>query len=175
MDWDMLRETAKTNAKRMADKSVDFINEANDTSKKSNQETKLKLMNKSWGQTKVTFIRKDVEGLYYISNLYNEELPRFTFENLEFEGSTIIQETKGNIKKKSRTGSALAGGLILGPIGAVAGASRKRKNKVNTKTTSKETEGKGVLHLRNMETKEISSLKFTATGTELSNIERFFN
>lgn len=170
MDWDKLKE----NAKKVADKSKELANEANENRQKSKQETKLKLRNKFMGQTKTTTVRKDINGMYYISNAYSEDSPRFTFENLEFGGSTVIQKTTGDVNQQGRAGSALVGGMLAGGAGAVIGGSRKRKSKVDTTTTSEEKEGKGVLHLRDVESNEIKSIKFQATASEILNMERFF-
>lgn len=170
MDWDKIKESAK----KVADKTKELANDANETRIKSNQETKLKFKNKVMGQTRTTTVRKDTEGLYYLSSIYSEDADRYTFENLEFGGSTIIQKTTGSTSTQGRAGSALVGGMLAGPVGSIVGGARKRKGKIDTTTTNEEKEGKGVLHLRNAETNEVKSIKFLATASDLSNMERFF-
>ena len=132
----------------------------------SNQELKMKL-----GRTPV---RKDIDGYYYIAPNYSKDAERYTFENFEFAGSQITQETIGQIKKQGRMGYALAGGALLGSVGAVAGASRKRKDKINTKTTNKEKPGKAKVYLRSIEDQQIKTINFKATQAEAENVIRFF-
>ena len=162
MDLDRLKEATQSFANKTKDTAIGM----NELRKKSNKESKIKLKN--------TVVRKDIEGSYYLSNSYDENLPRYSFERIEFQGSQIKTKTTGDVKKQSRVGSAITGGLIMGPIGGIAGASRKRKDKINSTTVQEEKPGKGIVHLRNKETNEIKKIKFLATQSEFLNIERFF-
>lgn len=132
----------------------------------SNQEMKMKL-----GRTPV---RKDIDGYYYIAPNHSKDAERYTFENFEFAGSQITQETIGQIKKQGRMGSALVGSALLGRDGAIVGASRKRKDKINTKTTNKEKPGKAKVYLRSIEDQQIKTINFKATQAEAENVIRFF-
>lgn len=170
VDWNKL----KGQAMNIADKTKEKVGEANELRKKSNQETKLKVTTRGFGSGNSTTVRKDVNGSFYLSAIYSEKEPRYDFENLEFAGSTVTQKTVGEVKKQGRVGSTVVGGLLAGGVGAVAGASRKRKDKVNTVTTQEEKPGKGTIYLRNQETGEIKTLKFLATQAEAENYLRFF-
>ena len=59
------------------------------------------------------------------------------FEVLEDGGSIAKGTTKGKVSGK--TGSAIVGGLLFGPVGAVIGASGKRKTSSKTTTVTKNT------------------------------------
>lgn len=167
VDWNKVKSTGM----QWGDKTKEKFNDANELRKKSAQETKLTLK----GSMSSTAVRKDINGDYYLSTMYSETEPRFAFENIEFAGSTITERTIGDIKKQGRSGSALVGGLLAGGVGAVAGASRKKKSKVNTKTTAEEKAGKGKVHLRSLDSHEIKTIKFKATSAEFDNIVRFFS
>lgn len=171
MDW-------KEKARSFGEKTKELSANAREYRRKDKKELKLKLSYKTFGQIKTNIIRKDTNGNYYISRTYNEDLPRYALEHIEFEGSTITQETltKGSTKEKGRSGSALLGGALLGPVGALAGASRGRKGKTNAKSITKKNEkpGKGKIYLRETETNNLKEIKFEATESEISNIERFF-
>lgn len=170
VDWNKV----KGQALDLADKAKEKANEANENRKKSQQETKIKLVYSNMVQKKSTIIRKDVNGDYYVSQFYSEEAPRMDFENIEFEGSTITSKTSGTTETQGRMGSSLVGGALLGHTGAIIGSSRKKKGKINTTTTQEEKPGKGVLYLRDQDTKEIKPIKFQATESELNNYLRFF-
>lgn len=161
---------------------VEFTEWADDTFRKlrenrakGKQETIMKINNKSFGVASITSIRKDINGLFYISPLYNETAERFTFENLQFSGSKTTQHTKTKGKLKGRSGSALVGGAILGPVGAIAGGSRKRKLNSVSVTETKDAPGKGTIFLRSVTSNTIKTVKFTATQAKFLNIKRFFD
>lgn len=123
-------------------------------------------------------IRKDVLGKYYVSNKYDQDAPRFSFERISWNGSTFTQETitKGDVKTQSRAGSALVGGMIAGPAGAIIGGSRKKKSKVDTKstTTTKEDGSEAIIYLRNSEDHSIKEIKAIFTTSDMNNAGSFF-
>lgn len=170
VDWNRLKDQALD----LSDKAKEKANEAKELRSKSKQETKTILSNTVMGRTKNTTVRKDVTGDFYLSKTYDENAERFTFENIEFGGSSIISNTTGEVNTQGRTGSSLVGGMLAGGAGAVIGSSRKKKSKVNTTTTQQETIGKGLLHLRSKDTNEIKSIKFQTTKSGLDNYIRFF-
>lgn len=154
------------------------VNKTIDNHNESKKEQKVTVVTKSFGQQKNVVIRKDVESNYYLSSGYNPNSPRFTFERLDWGGSTFTQETitKGNIKTQGRVGSAIVGGAIAGSVGAIVGGSRKKKSKVDTKstTTTTETGSKATIYLRKQEDDSIKEIKTTLTTAQANNLERFF-
>ena len=123
MDFKKLKELAKS----AVDKTAEGISKANDIRKKAALETKITLPASNQFSSPTT-IRKTVDGQYYIG-LYSEEPVLYEFENFSFSGSTIIERTTttGKTKQKGRVGSVLLGGAIAGPIGAIAGGAREKK------------------------------------------------
>lgn len=121
-------------------------------------------------------IRKDIEGYYYLSNKYDPQAPRYTFERFTWGGSTISQETttKGDIKTKGRMGQTLVGAAVAGPVGGLIGASGKRKSKVETtsKTTTTEVGSEGVLYFRGLDG-TVKEVKVFLKAAEAENLERF--
>ena len=122
MDFKKLKELAKT----AVDKTAEGLDKANEMRKKASLETKITLP-ASNQFTSSTTIRKTVDGQYYIG-LYSEEPVLYEFENFSFSGSTVIERTTttGKNKQKGRVGSTLLGGVIAGPIGAIAGGARAK-------------------------------------------------
>lgn len=173
MDYSKIKDLAK----KATEKTADGISSMNEMRKKAAQETKI-----SFGKTT---IRKTIDGLYYIG-FYSETPELFEFENFQFEGSTIVEHTKttGTTKQKGKKASALfgivTGSALGGPFGAIAGgvvgASGKRKGKINSTsvTTQEEKPGVAKLHLRNVETSEIKTIKAKITNAQAENIRSFF-
>lgn len=124
-------------------------------------------------------IRRDLNDYFYISNKYDPDAPRYTFDHFTWGGSTFTQTTttKGEINTQGRSGSALVGGAIAGPIGAVFGGARKKKSKVDTTsmTTSNETGSKATIYLRNVSDQTIKEINTNLTSAEARNIENFFS
>lgn len=175
MDWEKAKADAIVNIKDFSEKMDKMAKESKEKGIRAKQETKIKLTKKVLGQVQYIYIRRDINGLYYISPVFNEYSPKFEFENLEFKGSKIIQKTTGTSEQQGRAGSALVGGLLAGSTGASIGGSRRRKSKIDTTTKIEEKEGKGVIYLRNLEDGTIKKVKFLANSADLANIERFFN
>lgn len=124
-------------------------------------------------------IRKRMDDTYYFGTIpIANPAKLYTFEGIDHTGSTFstVSRTAGKTKQQGRAGSALAGGLLFGPVGAVVGASRKRKGRINTKTTHEERESKGLIDVafRNVDTHEVHYISARVTNNEAANIERFF-
>lgn len=172
MDFKKLKDIAKT----AVDKTAEGLDKANEMRKKASLETKITLP-ASNQFTSSTTIRKTVDGQYYIG-LYSEEPVLYEFENFSFSGSTIIERTTttGKTKQKGRVGSALLGGVIAGPIGAIAGGARAKNGTINSTsvTTQEEKPGSASVLLRNITTGEIKTISTKLTQAQANNVERFF-
>lgn len=172
MDFNKIKELTK----KAIDKTAEGLNNANDMRKKAALETKITLP-ASNQFSKPTTIRKTVDGQYYIG-LYSETPELFEFENFQFEGSTIIEHTTttGKTTQKGRVGRVLLGGAVAGPIGAIAGASGKKKGTINSTsvTTQEEKPGAASISLRNVNTGEIKTISTKLTQAQANNVERFF-
>lgn len=171
MDW---KDQIKRTGSNLLDGAKNTYSKAKVYRDKSAQERKIRVDYDGVIRKTAETIRQDVEGYYYLSPMYNEEAERFTFETVEFEGSTVIAKTETKGEQKGRAGSALVGGLIAGPVGAAVGGSRKRKHKEKSKTVQEEKPGKGNIFLRSVETGEIKKVAFTATQQQFENIRLFF-
>lgn len=173
MDFKKLKDIAKT----AVDKTAEGLDKANEMRKKASLETKITLP-ASNQFTSSTTIRKTVDGQYYIG-LYSEEPVLYEFENFSFSGSTIIERTTttGKTKQKGRVGSALLGGVIAGPIGAIAGGARAKNGTINSTsvTTQEEKPGSASVLLRNITTGEIKTISTKLTQAQANNVERFFD
>jgi hypothetical protein len=127
------------------------------------------------------FIRKDGDGYYYFSKKYDNSSERFLFENYFWNGSTYtsttIANTQGSINQKGRSGSALVGGLLAGPAGAIIGSSRGKKSKVDTTTTSNTTKQElgsdAKITFKSANTGEIKNIQVYATQSINDNLLRF--
>ena len=163
-------------AKSAIDKTAEGISKANDIRKKAALETKITLPTSNQFSSPTT-IRKTVDGQYYIG-MYSEEPVLYEFENFSFSGSTIIERTTttGKTKQKGRVGSALLGGVIAGPIGAIAGGARAKDGTINSTsvTTQEEKPGSASVLLRNITTGEIKTISTKLTQAQANNVERFF-
>ena len=172
MDFKKLKDIAKT----AVDKTAEGLDKANEMRKKASLETKITLP-ASNQFTSSTTIRKTVDGQYYIG-MYSEEPVLYEFENFSFSGSTIIERTTttGKTKQKGRVGSALLGGVIAGPIGAIAGGARAKDGTINSTsvTTQEEKPGSASVLLRNISTGEIKTISTKLTQAQANNVERFF-
>lgn len=173
MDFKKLKELAKT----AVDKTAEGLDKANEMRKKASLETKITLPATNQF-TSSTTIRKTVDGQYYIG-LYSEEPVLYEFENFSFSGSTIVEHTTttGKTKQKGRVGSALLGGVIAGPIGAIAGGARAKNGTINSTsvTTQEEKPGSSSVLLRNIVTGEIKTISTKLTQAQANNVERFFD
>lgn len=172
MDFKKLKELAKT----AVDKTAEGLDKANEMRKKASLETKITLPASNQFSSPTT-IRKTVDGQYYIG-LYSEEPVLYEFENFNFSGSKIIEHTTttGETTQKGRIGRVLLGGAIAGPIGAIAGASGKKKGTINSTsvTTQEEKPGSASVLLRNIATGEIKTISTKLTQAQANNVERFF-
>lgn len=172
MDFKKLKNIAKT----AVDKTAEGISKANDIRQKAALETKIVLPESNKFSSPTT-IRKTVDGQYYIG-LYSEEPVLYEFENFSFSGSTVIERTTttGKTKQKGRVGSALLGGVIAGPIGAIAGGARAKNGTINSTsvTTQEEKPGSASVLLRNIATGEIKTISTKLTQAQANNVERFF-
>lgn len=107
-------------------------------------------------------LRSDKSGNYYFSNSFDEHADKFILTNYQWNGplydTVSTTRTTGNDKKQGRAGSAIVGGVVAGPVGAVVGASRKKNTKVDrtsvTTTTQKELDTECILTFINVETSE---------------------
>lgn len=173
MDFKKIKELAKT----AVDKTAEGLDKANEMRKKASLETKITLPATNQF-TSSTTIRRTVDGQYYIG-LYSEEPVLYEFENFSFSGSTIIEHTTttGKTKQKGRVGSALLGGVIAGPIGAIAGGARAKNGTINSTsvTTQEEKPGSASVLLRNIVTGEIKTISTKLTQAQVNNVERFFD
>lgn len=173
MDFKKLKDIAKT----AVDKTAEGISKANDIRQKAALETKIVLPESNKFSSPTT-IRKTVDDQYYIG-LYSEEPVLYEFENFSFSGSTIIERTTttGKTKQKGRVGSALLGGVIAGPIGAIAGGARAKNGTINSTsvTTQEEKPGSASVLLRNIVTGEIKTISTKLTQAQANNVERFFD
>ena len=92
------------------------------------------------------FLRTDKDGMYYFVNSFSEVADRQYLVDFQWAGPSynVISRsvTTGKDKHSSNAGKAVVGGLLFGPLGAVAGATSKRNTKVNhqTVTTSEQVE-----------------------------------
>lgn len=86
--------------------------------------------------------RRSENGCYYFGNTFIENAGSLKLIDFIWDGPQydIISKTTGKNKTKGRAGSALVGAALAGTAGAIIGASRGKKTKVNTKTTSKQKE-----------------------------------
>ena len=172
MDFKKLKDIAKT----AVDKTAEGISKANDVRKRAALETKIILPASNQFSSSTT-VRKTVDGQYYIG-IYSEEPVLYEFENFSFSGSTVIERTTttGKTKQKGRVGSALLGGVIAGPIGAIAGGARAKNGTINSTsvTTQEEKPGSASVLLRNIATGEIKTISTKLTQAQANNVERFF-
>lgn len=172
MDFKKLKDIAKT----AVDKTAEGISKANDVRKRAALETKIILPASNQFSSSTT-VRKTVDDQYYIG-IYSEEPVLYEFENFSFSGSTVIERTTttGKTKQKGRVGSALLGGVIAGPIGAIAGGARAKNGTINSTsvTTQEEKPGSASVLLRNIATGEIKTISTKLTQTQANNVERFF-
>lgn len=172
MDFKKLKDIAKT----AVDKTAEGISKANDVRKRAALETKIILPASNQFSSSTT-VRKTVDGQYYIG-IYSEEPVLYEFENFSFSGSTVIERTTttGETKQKGRVGSALLGGVIAGPIGAIAGGARAKNGTINSTsvTTQEEKPGSASVLLRNIATGEIKTISTKLTQAQANNVERFF-
>lgn len=172
MDFNKIKELTKN----AIDKTAEGLNKANDMRKKAALETKITLPASNQFSSPTT-IRKTVDGQYYIG-LYSETPVLYEFENFNFSGSKIIEHTTttGKTEQKGRVGRVLLGGAMFGEIGAIAGASGKKKGTINSTsvTTQEEKPGAASISLRNVNTGEIKTISTKLTQAQADNVERFF-
>lgn len=172
MDFNKIKELTKN----AIDKTAEGLNKANDMRKKAALETKITLPASNQFSSAAT-IRKTVDGQYYIG-LYSETPVLYEFENFNFSGSKIIEHTTttGKTEQKGRVGRVLLGGAMFGEIGAIAGASGKKKGTINSTsvTTQEEKPGAASISLRNVNTGEIKTISTKLTQAQANNVERFF-
>lgn len=158
----------------------DFIDDNLDKRNEDKKEQKITVyVKKAFSKNKQPLvIRKDIKDLYYLSNKYDPDAIRYNFERISWGGSTFTQttHTEGEIKTKGRMGSAMIGAGLAGTPGAMIGASRGRKSKVNTKstTTSQEHGSEAIIFLRNIETDKIEEIKTQVNSAGFSNLQQFF-
>lgn len=168
--------------KKLKQKATDFMEEQNKLSQIDKSEKRIKVTEvSSWFKDgKTTHIRRDVNDLFYFSWGVNTEAPRFKFISYVWSGPDIqtqlVTQTTGKTQTKGRMGSAIVGGLVAGPIGAIAGASRGKKGRTNETSISEERQYENktlaTLHFQNIETKEmkeINILNDSKTDTEIRN------
>jgi hypothetical protein len=126
-----------------------------------------------------TVLRKDINNLFYISNRYDENATRYTFERISWGGSSYTQTTitSGEAKTQGRMGSAIIGAGLAGAPGAMIGASRSKKTKINTtsKTTTQENGSQAIIYLRNSEDGSIKEIKTAINTAGFNNLQQFFS
>ena len=149
----------------------------------SKSERSLKVVShKTFGANSSVYIRRDKNDLFYFDKGYNEEAPRFLFQAYEWAGPNIetksVTKTTGTTKQKGRTGRSLVGGVLLGPVGAIAGSSGKRKGTIDTTavTTNIENEkdSKAKLVFKSVETNEITEITIVNNSKKNAEILSFF-
>ncbi|PEH49343.1 SHOCT domain-containing protein [Enterococcus faecium] len=159
----------------------DTINETVSNHKESKKELTFTVHVKKTlsKQSQPLTFRKDINGYYYISNKFDTNTPRYVFERISWNGSVFTEKTftKGNIDTKGRVGSTLLGGAIAGPIGALAGANRKKKSKIETQSTTvtKENGSKAIIYLRSLDDNSIKEIQTHFTTALMANAESFFS
>jgi hypothetical protein len=132
-------------------------------------------------------LRRDKDGYFYFSNHFDADAERYDLlaYDVRYPKYTSKTETKttGTIKTKGRTGSALIGGALAGPTGAIVGASRDKKTTVDL-TTKDVTTTKGPMFIKDpiltikLKSTKDSSVKtlhvVTTIGKKLDNANEFF-
>lgn len=95
-------------------------------------------------------IVQNKEGTIYFSS--NKKI-LFELVGLEWDGPEYKETQVTTTKKKGTLGRAVTGGLLAGPIGALAGASTAKSNS-ETNTYKEERSKYGDLHLFRLDTNE---------------------
>lgn len=137
---------------------------------------------KTFGTNTNVYIRRNKNDLFYFDKAYNEESTSYLFQSYEWAGpdieSTSVTKTTGKTKQKGRMGRALVGGVLLGPVGAVAGASGKRKGTVDTTSVTKnienEKDSKAKLVFKEVETGNIKEITIVNNSSKNAEIVSFF-
>lgn len=170
--------------KKIGDYTKPLEDMVDDTMYKHNESKKEQTVNiyikKMFSKTPDKIVlRKDLNGMYYLSSKYDENATRYSFERISWGGSSFSQTTvtSGDAKTQGRMGSAIVGGALAGPIGAVAGASRGKKSKINTtsKTTTEESGSEAIIYLRSVEDDSLKEIKTTINNAGFNNLQQFFS
>ena len=121
-------------------------------------------------------LRQDIDGYYYFGSRFDPKASKYYLVGFEWGGSryetTATTTTTGNNKQQGRLGSTIVGGMLLGPVGAIAGASRGKKTKVNqtsitTSKDGKEIKTKGICIFISKDTKKRET-KFVMCDSSLA-------
>lgn len=132
--------------------------------------------------SKIIYIRRDKNDLFYFNDKFSDKSTRFIFQSYEWAGPNVetksISKTTGNTKTKGRMGRALLGGVVLGPVGAIVGASGKRKSDTNSTTITKhfenEKDGTAKFIFKAVDTDKIEEISVVMNSKKNAEIESFF-
>jgi hypothetical protein len=107
-------------------------------------------------------LRIDQNGFYYFSRQFVEFADKYYLVDYQWSGPayTIVEKsvTTGTDKRSGNAGKVIVGGLLLGPIGAIAGATARKTTNVNrqtlTTTEQREVNTNAILVFVNASTRE---------------------
>lgn len=169
--------------KKLKKKATDFMEEQDKKMEINKSEKRIQVNQVSdWFKDGLgIYIRRDINDLFYFSRGVDTEAARFKFVNYIWSGPDIqtrlVTQTTGETKTKGRAGSAIVGGLIAGPIGAIAGASRSKKGQTNETSISEERQYENktlaTLHFQNIETKEMKEINILNDSKKDTEIRNF--
>lgn len=169
MDWNKIKEDTVNWAKETSNEIKEY--RARDSQERKLRVTELKFM----GQKNFILIRKDKDGNYYFSAKQDDDAEKYTFEGYEWAGANLTTHTKTKGKNKGRAGSSLVGGALLGPIGAIAGASRGKKHNSESVSEIKEKDTKAKLFFKRNNTGEIKEMTILNNSKKNAEIRAFLN
>lgn len=141
-----LKDKFKENSTQIWNNAKESTNDNRARKKRQKQENHLKLgeyiRNKKDKETvNILTLRRKTTGELYFNN---DEEATYVIIDYFWDGPrnevTVESTTTGTHRTSGKVGSTLVGGALLGPIGAIAGASGSRNTRVNEKTVSKQKE-----------------------------------